>query len=138
MGSYAARVHAALLQPRAAAEALCRGAGAVTQGDGGDARGGLGDAAWLLGLRLLAGEAQVLVRGALRVPTEGAGALGEALLQAASALVPDLLLIVGGGVLMGVLLWGRERLLRPGLTIDLAAQAWIPWVAVHTAFALVL
>jgi hypothetical protein len=125
MRRYTARLHAALLRPRAAAEALCRGGA-----------GGLGDAAPLLALRLLASEGQVLVRGALRVPLEGAGALGAALLQAASALVPDLLLMAGGAVLLGVLLRGGERLLRPGLTVDLAAQAWVAWVAVHALAAL--
>lgn len=130
---YSARLHAALLAPRAAAEALCVGAavpGAPRP------RGGLTDAAWLLGLRLAASEAQTVVRGALRVPLEGPAALLSALSQAASALVPDLLLIALGGVLMGLLLGGRERLLRPGLTMDLSALAWVGWVAVHALAAL--
>jgi hypothetical protein len=127
MRRYTARLHAALFSPRAAAAALCRGEG-----------GGLRDAGWLLLLRLLCSEAQVLVRGALRVRTEGAGALTGALLQAAGALLPDLLLITGGGVLLGLALRGRERALPPGTTIDLAAQAWIGWLAVHSVSALVL
>ena len=122
---FAERVGRAILFPQQASRALSAGQ-----------PGGLRDAALLFLPRLLISDVQRLTRELTQVGDGGAPAAFQLLLAAASALLPDVLGILLGGVVMSLALGQRERLLRPGLTIDLAAQAWLGWLFVHVLAAL--
>lgn len=124
---FSARIGQALLAPRRAADRLCAGG-----------PGGVRDAALLLGLRVCAQRLQPLVRGVLHVEDEGLGALWEGAQQALLAARGDLVLILAGGVLLSLLAGPGERLLRPGLGVELAAQAWLGWLAVQLPGTLLL
>lgn len=114
------RVGQALLSPGAAARRLC---------DGG--RGGLRDALCLLGLRLLATEGIVIVRGLWRLRDDGLAALFSTVTRLVQSALPDVALCGVATVALAVLIGAEERHLRPGLVLDLSAQAWIGWLAVH-------
>ena len=124
---FSARVGQSLLDPRRAAQRLCQGG-----------RGGLRDALLLLCARVCAQQLQPLCRGVLRAQEEGSGALSAALTQALLAAREDLVLILGGGVLLSLLMGPGERYLRPGLGVELSAQAWLGWLAVQLAGTLLL
>jgi len=113
--SYLSRLGTTLTAPRRAAESLCAGG-----------PGGLRDVLWLLPLRLLTGEA------ALFLSSDGRGLL----IGAIGALSVDLVVILVGGMIMALCLGQRERLLRSGLTVDLAAQGWFGWLCVQVVAAL--
>ena len=120
------RLGRAILFPQQASRALCKGQ-----------PGGLRDAALLFLPRLLVSDVQRLTQELTQLGDGGVRAVLQLLIDAAGALLPDVLGIVLGGVLMSVALGERERLLRPGLTVDLAAQAWLGWLFVHVLVALV-
>jgi thiol-disulfide isomerase/thioredoxin len=113
---YLSRLGVTLLSPRRAAEQLVAGGA-----------GGFRDVLYLLPLRLITGEAALFLEGDPRA----------LLLGALSALSIDLLVILLGGVVMALLLGRRERLLRSGLTTDLAAQGWFAWLFIQVMAALV-
>jgi hypothetical protein len=92
-----------------------------------------GDVAWLLAARVVAGETPRLARALAR----GAeGALQPALMGivgAASAVLPDVLGILIGAILLSFFVGrgvSRDR------TLDVAASAWVPYLAVQLAGAL--
>ncbi len=119
------RLGRAILFPQRASAALCAGE-----------PGGLRDAALLFVPRLLAGDVRRLSLELIQVRDGGPAAALQLLMDAASGLLPDVLGILLGGVVMSLLLGKRERQLRPGLTVDLAAQAWLAWLFVHVLAAL--
>lgn len=109
------RLGLTLLAPRRAAELLCQGEA-----------GGFRDVLYLLPLRLLTGESALFLDGDSRGLFMGA----------LSALAIDLLVIMFGGVIMALLIGRREKLLRAGLTTDLAAQGWFVWLFIQILGAL--
>lgn len=109
------RVGLTLLAPRRAAELLCQGEA-----------GGFRDVLYLLPLRLLTGESALFLEGDSR----------SLFMGALSALAIDLLVIMFGGVIMALLIGRREKLLRAGLTTDLAAQGWFAWLFIQILGAL--
>lgn len=114
---FATRIGLAVLSPRQAAERLCRGE-----------PGGVRDAALLLLPRAVAGDEVPLTLSLVHLVDGGLPAALDVLLDLLRVLTPDLIGIALGGVLMSLLLGPRERLLRPGLTLDLTAQAWLLWL----------
>lgn len=122
---FAERIGRAVLFPRQASAALSAGE-----------PGGLRDAALLFVPRLLAGDVRRLSLELIQLRDGGLSAGLQLLIDAASGLLPDILGILIGGVVMSLLLGKRERQLRPGLTVDLAAQAWLGWLFVHVLAAL--
>jgi hypothetical protein len=119
------RIGRAILFPQQATRAL-----------GASQPGGLRDAALLFLPRLLISDVQRMTLELTQLGDGGARSIVTVLLDAASALLPDVLGILLGGVLMSVALGQRERLLRPGLTIDISAQAWLGWLFVQVLAAL--
>jgi thiol-disulfide isomerase/thioredoxin len=109
------RLGLTLLAPRRAAELLCHGES-----------GGFRDVLYLLPLRLLTGESALFLEGDPR----------SLFIGSLSALAIDLLVILFGGVIMALLIGRRERLLRAGLTTDLAAQGWFVWLFIQILGAL--
>ena len=90
------------------------------------------DVAWLLAARVVAGETPRLARAVMRGVEGSPAAALSGILQAASAILPDLLGILVGAILLQ-LLGGRKK---PDRSMDLAAQAWIPYLAVELVGAL--
>jgi thiol-disulfide isomerase/thioredoxin len=109
------RLGMTLLAPRRAAELLCHGES-----------GGFRDVLYLLPLRLLTGESALFLEGDPR----------NLFMGSLSALAIDLLVILFSGVIMALLIGRRERLLRAGLTTDLAAQGWFAWLFIQILGAL--
>lgn len=119
------RVGRAIFFPRQASRALISGQ-----------PGGLRDAVLLALPRLLISDVQRLSAELSELRYGGLRAGFAVLVDAASALLPDVLGILLGSVLMSVVLGEKERRLRPGLTLDLSAQAWLGWLFVHVLTAL--
>lgn len=122
---FAERVGRAILFPQQASRALMSGQ-----------PGGLRDAALLALPRLLISDVQRLGAELGELQYGGLRSGFAVLVDAASALLPDALGILLGSVLMSVALGEKERRLRPGLTLDLSAQAWLGWLFVHVLAAL--
>lgn len=99
-------------------------------------RGGLRDVLWLLGLRVLAVETVSLAQGFSRIVDEGLSAPFQALLQAGRSVLLDVLVVLCGATLLSLLLGEREARLRPGMSLDLSAQALLPWLFIHVHAAL--
>lgn len=105
-----------------------------------DAR--LGDVAVLMGLRLIAGQTPVqstsgdspvlLAQALLWLPSGEFLAAIQGLLHAASKLLPDVVAVLVASVALA-LFAGRKT---AGRELDLAGYAWLPFLAVHTAAAL--
>lgn len=118
-----ARIGGVLVAPRRTLAALAAG----------EARAG--DVTLLLVLRVVCAEVVGLVRAGLLVRDEGLGAGISAVLSTFTAILPDLVAILAGGMLLSALVhkgargWGRA--------FDLAAYAWIPYLAVKTMSAIV-
>ena len=119
------RIGRAVLFPQRAVRALARGE-----------PGGLRDTALLFVPRLLISDLQRLSVELTQLPDGGLRAGLQLFTSAAAALLPDVLGILLGSVLMSLALGERERRLRPGLTLDVAAQAWLGWLFVHVLAAL--
>jgi hypothetical protein len=122
MIDFVERVGAVIVSPRRA----MRAAAAAPAGQGGR------DVAWLIVLRLVAGEtpriARALVRGIESGPATGLSAL----LSTAGEVLPDVIGILIGAIAMA-LFAGRGRGER---ALDLAAYAWVPYLAVELGAAL--
>jgi hypothetical protein len=97
--------------------------------------GGLNDVIVLLVAKVLADQMATVARGLLGVPAFGGAAALQGLLQAASSALPDVLAILIAGVALA-LVGGANRRGR-GRELDLAAYAWVPYLAVKVAVALV-
>jgi hypothetical protein len=114
------RIGGVLVRPRATLAALVA------------SERGAGDLAILLGLRVVAGEAPLLARGVLAVPSLGPWALVRAIAQSVQAIVPELLALFGGGMLLALLAGRGAR----GRELELAGYAWVPYLAVTVVHAL--
>jgi hypothetical protein len=98
--------------------------------------GGIGDLGLLLLLRTLAVEGRQVVVGFLHVEDEGAGALLGVVYLLAQSVRKDLIGVLLGGIAFSLLCGSRERQLRPGLGVEMTAQAWIGWLCVQVVAAL--
>jgi hypothetical protein len=85
------------------------------------------DVAWLLVARVVCGETPRLARALVRGWEGNLSAAITGILNAASAVLPDVLGILIGAILLG-LFAGRKK---PDRTLDVAAQAWIPYLTVE-------
>ena len=120
--TFSERIGGALVRPRALLS------------DGAAARHGVSDVAVLLALRVVAGETPLLARGVLGVPVLGPAALLRGVVQAVQSILPDLLGILLGGMLLGLL--AGKRGAGRGREQEMAAYAWLPYLAVTLAKAL--
>lgn len=124
MMGFLERVGAALVAPRHALAIADTG------------RGGAGDLAILLALDFLATETRAIVAALWTIVVASPMAGLQALLaHMNSALGEDLVLWLGAGVLITVLAGGRRS---PGRDFDLAAVAWVPFLAIHLVGSLAL
>lgn len=123
------RIGAAVLRPDLAAAALCEGR-----------PGGVRDVLILVLPRLVASETQLVALTLVQADVAGGGAVGVmgSLVGLLGALLPDVLLVCLGAIAMTIALGAREKRLRPGLVLDLSAQAWIVWLFVQVLAALSL
>lgn len=122
---FAERIGRAVLFPHKAVRALAQGE-----------PGGLRDTALLFLPRLLVSDTQRLGLELSQVQEGGVRAVLQLLISAASALLPDVLGILLASVFMSLALGESERQLRPGLTLDVGAQAWLAWLFFHVLMAL--
>jgi hypothetical protein len=124
IGRFADRIGRALVAPRRA----------LADADHGDG-GGAPDALVLLLLKVLCGEARFLVAAVWTLIVVGPGPAMSALAMQLSATIGlDLILILGGGVLI-TLAAGRRR--APSRDFDLACTAWVPVLVIDVAASLV-
>jgi hypothetical protein len=93
---------------------------------------GVTDVTFLLIARVVAGETPRLARSLVRGWEGNPSAAVSGVLAAATAVLPDVLGILIGAILLS-LLGGRKK---PDRTLDVAAYAWIPYLAVSLAGAL--
>jgi hypothetical protein len=122
-GGFLDRVGGALVRPRDLPDSI-------------DARHGLGDLGVLLAMRVVADELPRIARGVLAVPSLGARSALHGLVAAASTAVPDLVAVLIGAVALA-LFSGRARTREGGAgELDLAAYAWVPFLAVRLVAAL--
>ncbi|MCU1278501.1 MAG: hypothetical protein JWM53_2047 [bacterium] len=87
------------------------------------------DVAWLILLRLVAGELDRLARAVAIGRELGAGAAAQETLMTARVVLPDVVGILAAGMVM-------QLLSRAKNAFDVAAYAWIPYLAVTLAGAL--
>ncbi len=113
------RIGAVLVAPRQAVRQIAAGQGGR-------------DVAWLLAARVVAGETPRLARALVRGWEGNLQSAIYGALEAAAAVLPDVLGILFGAILLA-LFAGRKK---PDRTLDIAAQAWIPYLAVELAGAL--
>lgn len=114
------RIGLVLVSPRAAVRAAAAGQGSS-------------DVTWLLALRVVCGETPRVVRALVRLGQGEPVTALMGLVGAASAVLPDVLGILTGAIVLS-LLGGRKK---PDRTLDVAAYAWVPYLAVSLAGALV-
>ncbi len=88
------------------------------------------DVAWLLVLRLVAGELDRLARAVGVAREFGVAAAAQEILAVASVVLPDVVGILAAGVLM-------QLLSRSKRAFDVAAYAWVPYLTVQLAGALI-
>lgn len=96
--------------------------------------GGLGDVGLLLGARFLVDAAPSLARALLWLPRGEPLPAIQGVLQTLSRLLPDVVAIVLGALALALFAGrGRDAAAGRGRELDLAAYAWVPWVAVQVA-----
>jgi hypothetical protein len=117
------RIGAVLVSPRRAFAAAAAGPSGR----------GLRDVGWLLAARVVCGETLSLVRAVVLGAELGPSAGWPAALGALSAVIPDAVAILIGAVLL-MMLGGRRG--GDAHALDLAAYAWVPYLAVELAGAL--
>lgn len=122
---FAERIGRAVFYPHRAVRALSQGEA-----------GGLRDTALLFLPRLLVSDTQRLSAELAQVHDGGVRAVVQLTISAISALLPDVLGILLASVFMSLSLGESERQLRPGLTLDVGAQAWLGWLFLHVLMAL--
>ena len=113
------RIGSVLVSPR-------EGVGQIVAGQG------VADVTLLLVARVVAGETPRIARALVRGWEGNPSAAVSGVLGAATAVLPDVLGILIGAILLS-LLGGRKK---PDRTLDVAAYAWIPYLAVSLAGAL--
>lgn len=122
MNTLAARVGGALVAPRRAlAEAAAEPSGR-----------GFRDVSWLIAARLVAGETPRLVRALARLRAFGLLEGARSLAQVASQVLPDVVGVLVASLLMSLFASGP----RARAASDVAAYAWVPYLAVELASAL--
>jgi hypothetical protein len=87
------------------------------------------DVAWLVVLRLVAGELDRFARAIAVMREFGVGAAAQEVLMVSSAVMPDVVGILAAGVML-------QLFSRAKNAFDVAAYAWIPYLAVQLAGAL--
>jgi hypothetical protein len=87
------------------------------------------DVAWLLVLRLVAGELDRFARAIAVMREFGIGAGAQEVLMVSSAVMPDIVGILAAGVML-------QLFARAKNAFDVAAYAWIPYLAVQLGGAL--
>ncbi|HEX9104761.1 MAG TPA: hypothetical protein VF997_21265 [Polyangia bacterium] len=87
------------------------------------------DVAWLLVLRLLAGELDRFARAIAVAREFGVGAAAQEILMVTRVVLPDIVGILAAGMLL-------QLFCRAKHAFDVAAYAWIPYLAVQLAAAL--
>lgn len=118
-----ARIGGVLVSPRATLRRVATGG-----------EGGLSDVALLLGARFLVDEAVSLTRALWWLPRGEPLAALQGVLHALSRLLPDVVAIVLGALALTLFSGrGRDEAQGRGRELDLAAYAWVPWVAVQVA-----
>jgi hypothetical protein len=113
------RIGAILLTPREAVRQIVAGQGAS-------------DAAWLIAARVIAGETPRIARALVRGWEGGVMAALSGLVSTFTVVLPDVLGILMGAILLSFFA-GRKK---PDRTLDVAASAWIPYLTVQLAGAL--
>lgn len=88
------------------------------------------DIAWLLVFRLVAGELDRLARAVGVAREWGVGAAAQEVLVVASVVLPDVVGILAAGVMLQLFSRGKHA-------FDVAAYAWVPYLTVQLAAALV-
>jgi hypothetical protein len=124
MNTFAERIGGALVAPRRAmldAAEAPPGRGAV-------------DVGWLIFARLIAGEAPRLVRAFARLRAIGLGAGLQSVAGVAGQVLPDVAGVLMASLVMSLFL-PASRPSRPS-ALDVAAYAWVPYLAVELAAAL--
>lgn len=92
------------------------------------------DLGWLLALRIGCGELDRLVRALLLIRAEGLLAGVQAALAVTTVVLPDVAGLLLAGLLLGLFVPRGAR--GYGRAFDLAAYAWVPYLAVSVAKAL--
>jgi hypothetical protein len=87
------------------------------------------DVAWLVVLRLVAGELDRFARAIAVMREFGVGAGAQEVLMVSSAVMPDIVGILAAGVML-------QLFARAKNAFDVAAYAWIPYLAVQLGGAL--
>jgi len=87
------------------------------------------DVAWLVLLRLVAGELDRFARAIAVMREFGVGAGAQEVLMVSSAVMPDVVGILAAGVVL-------QLFARAKNAFDVAAYAWVPYLAVQLAGAL--
>lgn len=87
------------------------------------------DVAWLVLLRLVAGELDRFARAIGVARDVGVGAAAQEILMVSSAVMPDVVGILAAGVML-------QLFSRAKRAFDVAAYAWVPYLAVQLAGAL--
>ncbi|HEY2746764.1 MAG TPA: hypothetical protein VGL86_19180 [Polyangia bacterium] len=87
------------------------------------------DVAWLVVMRLVAGELDRLARAVGVAREFGVGAAAQEILAVASVVMPDVVGILAAGVVM-------QLCSRSKRAFDVAAYAWVPYLTVQLAGAL--
>jgi hypothetical protein len=96
---------------------------------------GLSDITWLLLFRVVAGELPQLAHAVSLGLDHGVGFGATSALQAFGAVVPDIAGVLVGGLVLSLFVGGQSR--PHGRSLDLAAYAWVPYLAVGAAAALI-
>ena len=87
------------------------------------------DVAWLLVFRLVAGELDRFARAIAVAREFGVGAAAQEILMVSGAVLPDIIGILAAGMLLQLFCKAKHA-------FDVAAYAWIPYLAVQLAGAL--
>lgn len=120
--SITARLGGVLVAPRATLEALSRGGARA------------GDVAWLIVARALIVGAPRLARAVVRGLEYGPMAALQGVLMTAQAVVPDVIGVTLAGMLMSLAV-SRRRAPSGADAMDVAAYAYVPWLAIWIATA---
>jgi thiol-disulfide isomerase/thioredoxin len=130
MTGFLRRIGGVVVAPLATMRVLARGGGAKA----------VADVGWLIALRLVAGELPSLVSAGARTVKLGLGAGLQALLLTVGQIAPDVLGILVAGLLLSLFAGrkrddaGREP--ERATPYDLAAYAWVPYLAGRLVFVL--
>ncbi len=97
---------------------------------------GASDVALLIAARLIAGETPRLLRAIFRGIDLGAGAGVSGVINALLTIAPDVIAILVASMLLSVLAGRRAKGTQEADPLDVAAYAWVPYLTVQLASAL--